>query len=127
MIFTEQERDVIRDIYFSTSLTEAQIEECFHGLSVVYTSAMLTNTKIVVPFLGEFRAKLNSQKISSDLGVINDVSLFSIPSEQFKKIVGQVSGEKAGEGVALTDSYNWLTMKLGKVLGGNINYHDSEE
>ena len=123
MKFTQQERDIIRKIYYATSLTEPQIEECFRGLAVAYTEALMVNNPIIIPLLGEFRVRLNSQNLIAD-GLLNDVTIFSKPSETIKTILGQLEKEKTTQGVALTDSFQWYTNKMSTSLGRNISNHE---
>jgi len=120
--FTPKEKEVIREVYFRTSLTEPQIEECFRGLSTVHTSALMTKQSLVVPLFGNFRSRVNKKTVTADK-VHLDVSLFSTPSETFKRIASQVEEEKDTNSVSVTDSFKWFIDKMTKALGRNISHH----
>jgi len=125
MVFTPREKEIIREIHFSTNLTEAQVEECFHGLAVTFVNSLLCKKKVTVPFLGNFFVKYNGVERLPE-GDYYNVDLFSDPSPIFKKIVGDVDEENTKNTVALTEPYKWLIKQTSKSFKRNINQDDTE-
>lgn len=125
MLLSQKEKEIVRTIYFNTSLTETQIEECLHGLAVSNIYSMYKGEKVTIPFFGNFLVKFNGANIKPESETYN-VSLFGTPSELFKKIAYQVDCELKNSKASIADPAKWILSKIKQSFRRNIDHYATD-
>jgi hypothetical protein len=109
---TEEDKKAILQLSLVSGLNETTIQEMFEAFLILFTLDYSSRKSVRIPFVGNFLIRYKGEEIT-DKGREATVDAFYAPSDEVKRIIGQL--------VDIEETFDYTKLDTFKLLKRNIN------